>query len=125
MESQETEPGQRIIFHISTAAEWAVALETGELIEPSLESEGFIHFSFADQIAATAGRHYPGRTDLVLLRTDPTKLEQPIVIEDSYNSGQAYPHLYGPLPTAAVTDVIEFPLGADGTFETPAAIVGE
>lgn len=125
MESHEADQQRRIIFHISTAREWAAALEAGELIEPSLEAEGFIHFSYADQIAATAGRHYPGRTDLVLLRTDPTELDEPIVVEDSYGSGQAYPHLYAPLPVAAVTDVIEFPMNQDGTFDTPASIIGE
>lgn len=93
------------------------------LIEPSLESEGFIHFSFAEQLAATAGRHYAGRTDLIVLRTDPTKLlDSPLIVEDSYGSGQSYPHLYGPLPVGAVTDVVPFPIGSDGSFALPAQI---
>jgi uncharacterized protein (DUF952 family) len=70
----------------------------------SLASEGFIHFSRWSQLAATAGRYYAGVPDLVVLVVDPSGLD--VRVEPSPSTGETFPHLYEPLPVAAVVEVL-------------------
>ena len=71
----------------------------------SLAEEGFIHCSFADQVAATAGRFFGDLAEVVVLRIDPTGSTSPLVVEDLVGSGESFPHVYGPIDVAAVADV--------------------
>ena len=91
------------IFHITTADQWRHARIAGSYQADSLVVEGFIHCSTKDQLAATARRHFAGVEDLVVLEIDPERLRWEIRWEDS--QGEAYPHLYGPLPVEAVISV--------------------
>jgi uncharacterized protein (DUF952 family) len=93
------------IFHIVAAPDWEQARRRGEYRPPSLAAEGFIHFSYAGQVAATRRRHYAGVADLVLLEIDERGLDAPLVVEDTAGTGQDFPHLYGPLPVSAVIAV--------------------
>ena len=70
----------------------------------SLDSEGFIHLSSWEQLAATAGRYYAGVSDLVVLVVDPAGLD--VRLEYSPSTGESFPHLYGPLPVPAVLEVL-------------------
>lgn len=103
------------IYHWCSAEEWDSAFE--EYIAPSLAEEGFIHFSYEHQLERTAAALDRGRTDLVLLCVDALTLE--VVDEDCYEIGECYPHVYGPIPAAAVTDVVPFPPQPDGSFRFP------
>src|SRR3954463_6265352 len=89
------------LFHIVDPAIWAQAVENGEYRPPSLGSEGFVHFSFAEQVESTANTRYRGAADLVVIEIDPDALDGELRIEDSYGSGTEFPHIYGPIPTAA------------------------
>jgi uncharacterized protein (DUF952 family)/lysophospholipase L1-like esterase len=102
------------VFHLIDPLEWAVVTE--QLRPPSLAAEGFVHLSFAHQVAGSANRHLPGASALVALEVDAVRAGAAVVLEDSYGSGTAFPHLYGPLPRAAV--VAEHPVtrGADGRW---------
>jgi uncharacterized protein (DUF952 family) len=86
-----------VIFHITTREAWAAARTSGMYRAESLDSEGFIHFSYASQLAATAARHYAGVTGLIVLSVDESALD--IVVENDF------PHLYEPLPVASVVEV--------------------
>lgn len=90
------------VYHLVAPRDWPAA---GSYRPDSLDSEGFVHLSFADQLEATADRHYPDVSDLVAVELDAARLDAAIEVEDSYGSGTAYPHCYGPLPTAAATAV--------------------
>lgn len=96
------------LFHIVTTADWQAAQAVGEYAPPSLASEGFVHFSWASQVARTADAHYRDVPDLIVLEVDPSLLDAPVVVEDSYGSGQEFPHVYGAIPVSAV--VAEHPL---------------
>lgn len=88
----------------------------------SYESVGFVHLSTPEQVHLPANRLFPGRTDLVLLRVDPTRLTAPVRWEPGVPSdpeSMRFPHLYGPLPIAAVTAVLDYRPGPDGTFGAP------
>lgn len=98
------------LFHLATVAAWAGYQAAGQIEAPSLATEGFVHCSWGRQVAGTVAKHFPGATDLLALQLDPAALgEVPLVEEDSYGSGQAFPHAYGPIPVAAVVAVT--PLG--------------
>jgi glutathione S-transferase len=105
-----TDDAPRIVHHLALAHEWAEATERGgpyerSTIGRSLDEEGFIHCSFPHQVRATAERYYAGRDDVLLLTVDLTRVDAPVVIEDLAGTGEAFPHLYGPLPIEAVVEV--------------------
>ena len=66
-----------------------------------MRTEGFVHLSFADQVAASANRHLADAADLVAVELDPRAVGAEIRVEDKYGSGAAFPHAYGPLPVSA------------------------
>jgi uncharacterized protein (DUF952 family) len=69
-----------------------------------------------------ANERFRGQTDLLLLCIDPTRLVAPLVYEDCYQAGMAFPHIYGPLNTDAVLRVVDFPPQIDGTFLLPPSL---
>jgi uncharacterized protein (DUF952 family)/lysophospholipase L1-like esterase len=93
------------LFHIVTPAAWAEAAATGEYRPASLADEGFVHFSFAHQVAATLNLRFADAGDLVVIEVDAGAVPTEIVVEDSYGSGTAFPHVYGPVPREAAVAV--------------------
>ena len=93
------------IHHIAVAREWEAAIASGtyrrSTLDQSLDDVGFIHCSTADQVPGTLARIYAGCPEpLVLLTIDPAALGGiEVKVEDGF------PHVYGPLPTDAVTSV--------------------
>ena len=71
----------------------------------SLSTEGFIHFSRWSQLAGTVSRYYADVGGLVVLVVDENALDD-LRIELSPSTGETFPHLYGELPVAAVTEVL-------------------
>jgi len=88
----------------------------------SLDVVGFIHCSRGAQILEPANSLYHGRDDMVMLLIDVDKVPSPTVYEDCYASGQKFPHVYGPIPVAAIVDVVDFPCEPDGSFQLPDAL---
>lgn len=117
------EPSERppTVLHITDRARWEVAAEaaTNLFTDPSLDTEGFIHCSTSAQVLVPANERFAGRSDLVLLVIDLAAVTAEVRWEDCYSSGQRFPHIYGPIPVAAVTDVVPFPCNHDGTFRLP------
>lgn len=93
------------LFHIVSDGQWAQAVADGQLRPASLDTEGFVHCSFAGQLPGTLARHFPGSDGLLVLQIDPAAVAAPVLVEDSYGTGQAFPHVYGPVPVAAVVAV--------------------
>jgi uncharacterized protein (DUF952 family)/nucleoside 2-deoxyribosyltransferase len=105
----------RFVFHLTFRADWKVAVRAGEYRlstrGASLEEVGFIHASFAHQLAATAQLFFSDvdADELVVLKIDRTLLKVPVVVEPSPSSGELFPHLYGPLDPGAVTALLPPP----------------
>jgi uncharacterized protein (DUF952 family) len=104
------------LFHIVERGIWALAESAGEYRPESLQSEGFVHFSFAGQVNDTAQRHYADAVNLCVVEIDPGRLAVPVVIEDSHGAGAAFPHVYAAIPTDAAVAVHDLPRDADGAF---------
>lgn len=109
------------LLHITSRSSWSDQQAT-EYRDPSLEAEGFIHCSTAEQVLTPANERFANRDDLVLLVIDPERVPAEIVFEDSYGSGTEFPHIYGPIPLDAVSAVVDFPCQSDGTFTLPATL---
>lgn len=84
-------------YHWAVRTDWLDALADGAWPWSgrglTYSGEGFVHLSFADQLAGTRERFYADLADdeLVLLRLDPSD-DLPILVEDGF------PHLFAPLP---------------------------
>ena len=110
------------IYHICRREEWEAARAAGRYPGSSQDkADGFIHFSGADQVKASAARHRAGQTGLVLLAVDAARLGPALKWEPS-RGGALFPHLYAPLDTAHVRRADRLPLGADGHHVFPSLI---
>lgn len=95
-----------IIFHIATRAEWEPFQKNQlDYRALSLESEGFIHASLADQVPRTLNVHFKGEFDLFIMKIDTEKLTSKLVFEDLYGAGQEFPHVYGVVNRASILEV--------------------
>lgn len=111
-----------MLLHIVARSTWETAVSHPPYQPPSLASEGFIHCSTVAQVLKPANEMYRGQSDLLLLCIDPEKVAAPLVYEDCYETGQQFPHIYGPLDPAAVVSVVDFPANPDGSFSLPAVL---
>ncbi|WP_457106702.1 DUF952 domain-containing protein [Methylobacterium sp. P5_C11] len=112
-----------LIYKICPRALWREAETAGAFSGAPIDrQDGFIHFSTAAQVAETAARHFAGQGDLLLVAVAADALGESLRYEPS-RGGALFPHLYGPLPLAAVVSVDEMPLGADGQHAFPVGIL--
>jgi len=93
------------IYHIIPAIDWEKESNNNEYSPASLAKEGFIHFSYQDQVIGTINRYYRGIPDLVILKVDSTQLIPAIRVEQSPLGGW-FPHVFGPLNLNAVISVL-------------------
>ena len=97
------------IFHLTTALEWEAAQQAGAYRADSLETEGFIHCSYVEQVERVAQARYRDTPDLVILAVDATGLD---VRDEQGDSGsdERFPHVYGEVPISAVETALPFPV---------------
>jgi len=95
------------IFHLAIPDDWVDAFQTGAYRMSTrgmtLDEVGFIHCSTRDQLVDTANRFYGDLDQLVVLTIDPLLVPSRIVLEaPAPGVDDMFPHIYGPLPIAAV-----------------------
>jgi len=115
-----------MILHISSRAEWNEAQARGEYRAPSLDTEGFIHCSTQKQVVPVANAFYHGRTDLVLLVIDESRLKPGLKWEApagppaaGISESESFPHIYGAINLSAVASVLDFAPDSSGEFVLP------
>ncbi len=101
-----------MIFHLVDATGWALALQRSE-VRPT--AGPFVHLSTRAQVLGSANRFFKGRTDVLLLRVDETRLTEGLKYEEG-EPGQLFPHFYGALPVAAVLKAVPLTPNAEGNF---------
>ncbi|MER7442020.1 DUF952 domain-containing protein [Micromonospora avicenniae] len=112
-----------MIYKLLPTTEWADARAAGRLNGTAVDrQDGFIHLSAADQLVETARRHFAGATGLTLLTVDPARLGDRLRWEPS-RGGERFPHLYGPLPVAAVVEARALPADVPAG-DAVAALIG-
>jgi uncharacterized protein (DUF952 family)/uncharacterized glyoxalase superfamily protein PhnB len=112
------------LFHIALRHDWVAARDNGAYRVSTrgrtLDQQGYIHLSFAGQVQSVANAAYRDAGEaLVLLTIDPAKLAAGVVVEPGDGTDEAFPHLYGELPLAAVRRVTPYAPTADGRFGPP------
>ena len=104
----------QVVFKIVSEELWREAEAAGSFAGSPVDlQDGFIHFSSKGQVAETARRYYAGRTGLLLIAIDGSKLGDALRFEPS-RGGELFPHLYAPLALSAVLWKRPMPLGPDG-----------
>lgn len=99
------------IYHLATASDWERAQRDGAYTTSTrgvtLEQEGFLHASRADQWEGVRERYYADVTEpLLLLEVDTDLLDVPWVEEPpAPGVEETFPHIYGPLNPSAVVGV--------------------
>lgn len=96
-----------LIYHVTSKNEWELAKQNGFFEAPSLKLEGFIHCSQAQQVQGVLERYYKGKTDLVKLVIDTTKLVHELKYEVAPSVNEEFPHVFGTINLDAVIDVVE------------------
>lgn len=89
-----------LIYHIVLPENWA-PFDTELYAARSLETEGFIHCSFEDQVEAVIKRYYAGTDEIVVLAIETDRLMSRVVNEAS-TANEIYPHIYGPVNRDAI-----------------------
>ena len=112
-----------LIFHICRREEWLAEAPRPYRGSSQDRDDGFLHFSTAAQVAASAAKHRAGQTGLVLIAVDADALGAALRWEAA-RGGALFPHLYGTLPRDAVRWVADLPLGPDGRHRFPALAAG-
>ena len=107
-----------VVYKIVPAAVWHASAPSGAFPGSGVdERDGFIHFSTAAQVRATASKYFAGAGGLLLVAVSIDAID--LRWEPSRN-GDLFPHLYRPLPLSAVSWIRELPLGSDGQHVFPA-----
>ena len=91
-----------MIYHITTIQQWEAAKDQGFFDEPSLQIEGFIHNSTEAQVPGVLKRYYMGKTDLLLMHIDETKLTAELKYELAPSVNEMFPHVFGNINLEAV-----------------------
>ena len=108
-----------LIFKIVHTSEWQAARAAGAYAgSPKDRSDGFLHFSTADQLMGTLQKWYAEARDLVLVAVAADGLGPALKWEPS-RGGELFPHLYAPLPLAAVRWAGDMKRDPNGAFVLP------
>lgn len=126
----------RRLFHLAAKPAFEAFLASGgaSWAPASLAGEGFVHLSFAEQLAGTLEAHFGGAGELVLLEVElavpveggeggergggAERAEPGLVIEPS-RGGADFPHLYRAVRRGELCRAWPLARGADGAWRLP------
>jgi len=111
-----------LIYTLVRRADWEEAVRLGAYRGSADDRrDGFLHFSTAAQLRASAAKHRAGEPDLLLVEVGSAALGEALRWEGASGGSRAglFPHLYGELPVAAARRVVALPLDADGVHRVP------
>lgn len=107
-----------LIYKIFRADEWAQLQAEGETLGAPIDlTDGYVHFSTAEQAAETAAKHFAGVEGLFLLACETDAMGDALKWEVSRGDA-LFPHLYRPLRMADVIWSKPLPL-MDGQHQFP------
>ncbi|WP_198377471.1 DUF952 domain-containing protein [Neoroseomonas rubea] len=115
----------RFIYTLVREADWRAAEAAGAYAGSADDArDGFLHFSTAGQLRASAAKHRAGVPDLLMVEADAAALGDALKWEPASGGRRPglFPHLYASLPLSAVVRVVPLPLGADGLHRFPEGV---
>ncbi len=109
-----------MIYKILKPAEWQALVHAGRTTGAPVDvTDGYVHFSTADQLLETATKHFAGVSGLMVLAVDEGPLGDALRWEPS-RGGALFPHLYRALRLADVAWAR--PMGGDGDHRLPEGV---
>jgi len=116
---------EALVYTMVRSADWREAEALGAYRGSADDRrDGFLHFSTAAQLRASAAKHRAGEADLVLVEVEAAALGAALRWEPAAGGKRPglFPHLYGDLPLSAVRFAVPLPLEPDGAHRFPAGI---
>ncbi|WP_027285779.1 DUF952 domain-containing protein [Rubritepida flocculans] len=113
---------EAMIYTLVRGADWREARRLGAYHGSADDRrDGFLHFSTAAQLRATAAKHRRGEADLWMIEAEAAALGEALRWEPAAGGSRPglFPHLYAPLPLSAVRRALHAPLGEDGRHVFP------
>lgn len=108
------EVGMRILYKLLRSEEWKQFQKDGRFLGSAVDlTDGFIHFSYSDQVEQTARKHFSACENLVLLAVSPRGLEGQLRKETS-RGGALFPHLYNAIFTENIIWTRKIDLDSSG-----------
>lgn len=93
-----------MIYHVTTGNEWQRTNESRYYSPEAFKYEGFIHACLISQVDGVLQRYFDGKSDLILLEIDESKLEAELRYEVS-TGNQSFPHIYGEINKDAIISI--------------------
>ncbi len=111
----------QLIYTLVRRVDWQAAEREGAYRGSADDArDGFLHFSTAAQVRASAAKHRAGVADLCLVAVDVAALGEALRWEAARSGLDGlFPHLYGILPLTAVRSVTDLKLDAQGLHIFP------
>ena len=100
------------IYHIVTPEVWDKFKNEDFYEAESLQTEGFVHCSFAEQLEMVLERYYKDAEKVLILEIETDELTSKLVNEPSTND-EIYPHIYGKINKNAIVGIEEGKLSTD------------
>ena len=111
--------GIHLVYKILRPEEWSTfKMQETYAGAPVDRADGYVHLSTAEQAPETAARHFAGEEGLRLLAFDSAGFGDALRWEPS-RGGALFPHLYAPLPRAAMLWSAPLPIGPGGRHRFP------
>jgi uncharacterized protein (DUF952 family) len=90
------------LHHVLTRAAWDAARAAGAHAPPELAGDGFLHCCTPAQLDFVLRRHFADADDLLVLTFETDLVPAEVRWVKSESDQPEFPHLYGPIPCAAV-----------------------
>ncbi|MGV3489912.1 MAG: DUF952 domain-containing protein [Devosia sp.] len=109
----------RHVYKVASREVYETSLEQGEFVGQPIDlADGYIHLSTGPQLRETIRLYFAGLDKQVLFAVPVAPLGDELRWEAS-RGGDLFPHLYGDLPMALVSHVLDLDVPADGIVELP------
>lgn len=95
-----------MIYHIVLPEVWEKFKDENEYEAESLQTEGFIHCSYRQQLEGVLERYYKDAEKVLILHLNPNLLTSKLIAESS-TGGEIYPHIYGKINKPAIIEIEE------------------
>jgi uncharacterized protein (DUF952 family) len=108
-----------VIYHLAPAARWYAWPAGVAYLPEAYEADGFVHCTAGDELMLRVANAFyrDSLGEFVLLVIDPARLSAPLKWERSADGlATDFPHIYGPIDTAAVVKTRQVRRADDGTF---------
>lgn len=93
-----------LIYHIVKPEVWKNFKDEDFYEAESLQTEGFIHCSYREQLEKVLQRYYSDAEKILILEIETENLTSKLVEEPSTND-EIYPHIYGKINREAITGI--------------------